>query len=64
MKKFTFFIDVYNQFMYHITWTKLDKLQSYTLMIFFSIIIISLILYGVDKFFIWILKQLFSLNFF
>ncbi|XOD69267.1 MAG: preprotein translocase subunit SecE [Flavobacteriales bacterium AspAUS03] len=63
MKKANFFTGVYDEFIHYITWTKWNKLQSSTLVVAFSTILLSLVLYGIDEVFIWALRQLFSLHF-
>ncbi|XOD67160.1 MAG: preprotein translocase subunit SecE [Flavobacteriales bacterium Tduv] len=63
MKKPSFFTDVYDEFMHRIIWSKWNKLQSSTLVVALSTILLSSLLYGIDELFIWILKQLFSLGF-
>ncbi|XCI75576.1 MAG: preprotein translocase subunit SecE [Flavobacteriales bacterium] len=63
MNKVNFFVGVYDEFVYHITWPKWNKLQSSTLVVALSTISLSLVLYGIDEVFILALRHLFSLHF-
>lgn len=64
MKKFNFFLDLYNEFIHYISWyKKWNKLQLYVLIVAISTILLSFIFYVIDELFIWILKRLFSFGF-
>ncbi|ACY40196.1 hypothetical protein BLBBGE_173 [Blattabacterium sp. (Blattella germanica) str. Bge] len=61
MKKNNFFLEVYDEFFHCITWPKWEDLQGTTIMVSFFSIFLSIFLYGVDVFFIFLIKRLFSL---
>ncbi|WP_185869485.1 preprotein translocase subunit SecE [Blattabacterium cuenoti] len=56
-----FFLEIYNEFFHCITWTKWEDLQETTMLVSFFSIFLSILLYGVDCFFIFLIKKLFSL---
>ncbi|WGH26370.1 MAG: preprotein translocase subunit SecE [Candidatus Bostrichicola ureolyticus] len=56
-----FIIELYNELIHNITWTKWKELQYITLIITICIIVFSLILYLIDYFFIWIIQKIFSI---
>ncbi|WGH27391.1 MAG: preprotein translocase subunit SecE [Candidatus Bostrichicola ureolyticus] len=56
-----FIIELYNELIHNITWTKWKELQHITLIITICIIVFSLILYLIDYFFIWIIQKIFSI---
>ncbi|WP_185872095.1 preprotein translocase subunit SecE [Blattabacterium cuenoti] len=56
-----FLLEIYNEFFHCITWPKWETLQIKTMMVFFFSIFLSIFLYGVDIFFIFLIKKLFSL---
>ncbi|WP_185876704.1 preprotein translocase subunit SecE [Blattabacterium cuenoti] len=61
MKNNNFFLEIYNEFFHSITWSKWIDLQLTTIMVSFFSIFLSIFLYGVDTFFIFLVKKLFSL---
>ncbi|WP_317167191.1 preprotein translocase subunit SecE [Blattabacterium cuenoti] len=61
MKKKKFFSEVYHEFFYCISWPKWKTLQVTTIVIFSFSIFMSIFLYSVDRFFIFLIKKLFSL---
>ncbi|WP_185849664.1 preprotein translocase subunit SecE [Blattabacterium cuenoti] len=62
MKKRNFFLEIYDEFVYCITWPRWGDLQVTTIVVSFFSIFLSLFLYGVDVFFIFFIKKLFSLK--
>ncbi|WGH27881.1 MAG: preprotein translocase subunit SecE [Candidatus Bostrichicola ureolyticus] len=60
MKLNNFIIELYNEFIHKITWTKWKELQCLTIITITFIIVFSLILYLIDDFFIWILQIIFK----
>ncbi|WP_185859172.1 preprotein translocase subunit SecE [Blattabacterium cuenoti] len=61
MKENNFFLEIYNEFFHRITWTKWNDLQETTMIVSIFSIFLSIFLYGVDVFFIFLIKRLFSL---
>ncbi|WP_185863121.1 preprotein translocase subunit SecE [Blattabacterium cuenoti] len=61
MKKNNFFLEIYDEFFHCITWPKWYDLQITTMIVCFFSIFLSIFLYGVDGFFIFLIKKLFSL---
>ncbi|WP_341666286.1 preprotein translocase subunit SecE [Blattabacterium cuenoti] len=61
MKKNNFFLEIYHEFFHCITWPKWNDLQYQTMIVFFFSIFLSIFLYGIDGFFIYLIKKLFSL---
>ncbi|WP_185877258.1 preprotein translocase subunit SecE [Blattabacterium cuenoti] len=59
MKKNNFFYEIYNELFHKITWPKWSNLQELTILIFFCSIFLSIFLYGVDIFFIFLIKKFF-----
>ncbi|WP_238785679.1 preprotein translocase subunit SecE [Blattabacterium cuenoti] len=60
-EKKNFFLEIYNEFFYRITWTKWEDLQVITMIVSFFSIFLSIFLYGVDIFFIFLIKKFFSI---
>lgn len=64
MVTLNFFLDIYKEFIYYISWyKKWNKLQLYVLIVAICTILLSLVLYMIDELFIWILKRLFAFEF-
>ncbi|WP_341657477.1 preprotein translocase subunit SecE [Blattabacterium cuenoti] len=61
MKENNFFLGIYHEFFHCITWPKWNDLQYKTMIVFFFSIFLSIFLYGIDGFFIFLIKKLFSL---
>ncbi|WP_185873189.1 preprotein translocase subunit SecE [Blattabacterium cuenoti] len=61
MKKNNFFYEIYKEFFYYITWPKWYELQNSTILIIFCSVFLSIFLYGIDVFFIFLIKKFFSL---
>ncbi|AWU43620.1 preprotein translocase subunit SecE [Blattabacterium sp. (Cryptocercus kyebangensis)] len=60
-EKKNYFLEIYDEFFYFITWPKWIDLQITTLIVSFFSIFLSMFLYGVDGIFIFFIKKLFSL---
>ncbi|WP_185870384.1 preprotein translocase subunit SecE [Blattabacterium cuenoti] len=61
MKRKNFFLEIYDEFFYCMTWPKWIDLQETTLIVSFFSMFLSIFLYGVDGLFIFFMKKLFSL---
>ncbi|WP_394798409.1 preprotein translocase subunit SecE [Blattabacterium cuenoti] len=61
MKRENFFLEIYDELFYCMTWPKWVDLQITTLIVSFFSMFLSIFLYGVDGFFIFFIKKLFSL---
>ncbi|WP_185873730.1 preprotein translocase subunit SecE [Blattabacterium cuenoti] len=59
-EKKNYFLEIYNEFFYSITWPKWETLQVSTLIVSFFSIFLSIFLYIIDGFFIFFIKKLFS----
>ncbi|WP_185850254.1 preprotein translocase subunit SecE [Blattabacterium cuenoti] len=57
----SFFIEIYKEFFYCITWPKWKDLRITTVIVTFFSIFLSIFLYSVDGFFIFLIKKLFSI---
>ncbi|WP_185851458.1 preprotein translocase subunit SecE [Blattabacterium cuenoti] len=62
MKVKKFFLEIYDEFFYCMTWPKWIDLQMSTLIVSFFSMFLSIFLYGVDVFFIFFIKKLFSVK--
>ncbi|WP_103327314.1 preprotein translocase subunit SecE [Bacteroidetes bacterium endosymbiont of Geopemphigus sp.] len=63
MDKTNFLSGLYNEFARNITWPKWSDLQSSTMVVALSTLILAVILYGIDEIFIWFLQKIFSIRF-
>ncbi|BBA17379.1 preprotein translocase subunit SecE [Blattabacterium cuenoti] len=61
MHKKNILVEIYHEFFYCITWPKWNDLQYQTMIVFFFSIFLSIFLYGIDIFFIFLIKKFFSL---
>lgn len=57
----SFFVEIYKEFFCYITWPKWKNLRVTTMIVTFFSIFLSVFLYSVDGFFIFLIKKLFSI---
>lgn len=60
MKKLNFFYNLYQEFI-DISWPKWNNIRLSIFIVASSTLLFSVILYGIDKFFLFLLKKIFSI---